>query len=442
MRRVQNLRRVASRVPTAVWAALLFALLVVGYLWSALFGGRVLTPLAVLYTFPPGDAVAPGDLKHYLNPLLSDAARQFYPWTTYARDSLHGGVFPAWNPYSLGGTPFFANAITSLLSPFTLPMLVLPIKLGLGVAGALKLWAAAFGTYLLVRELGLGFWPGVVAGISFSFCAFNVVWLSHPQTDVSVLLPAVLWAVERTLRRHCGGRATALGAVLAAAVAGGHPGTIVHLLAAVGIYVPARLAAVSPRRDRLRTVGVVAIGLVLGVLLPAVVLLPAAKLVPDSTGLLGRLGGGGWLGPSALRTLAFPDWWGRPTSIELLGAPNFNERTLYAGTVALVLAAVGLTFGEWRRKLPFVAIGIFGLAVTFRTPVRALVVELPGFDRVNDVRTHLLFACAPPSCPPWACRRCSTGPAAPAGCSRSWRRERRSPWWQRFRWVRAGSNSG
>lgn len=301
---------------------------------------------------------------------------------------------PGLEPLLAGGTPFFANAITSLLSPFTLPMLVLPIKLGLGVAGALKLWAAAFGTYLLVRELGLGFWPGVVAGISFSFCAFNVVWLSHPQTDVSVLLPAVLWAVERTLRRHSGGRATALGAVLAAAVAGGHPGTIVHLLAAIGIYVLARLAAVSPRRDRLRTVGLVAIGVVVGVLLPAVVLLPAAKLVPDSTGLLGRLGGGGWLGPSALRTLAFPDWWGRPTSIELLGPANFNERTLYAGTVALVLAIVGLTFGDWRRKLPLVAMAAFALAVTFHTPVRALVVALPGFDRVNDARIHLLFACA------------------------------------------------
>lgn len=65
--------------------------------------------------------MAPGDLKHYLNPLPSDAARQFYPWAVYARDSLHGGIFPAWSSYALGGTPFFANAITALLSPSRCP---------------------------------------------------------------------------------------------------------------------------------------------------------------------------------------------------------------------------------------------------------------------------------------------------------------------------------
>jgi hypothetical protein len=359
-----------------------------------LFGGKVLSPISVLYSYPPGNAAAPGDLKDYLNTLLSDPARQFYPWEVFAHDSVRAGIFPAWNPYALGGTPFFANANVALLSPFTLPFLILPVKLALGVSAALKLWVAAFGMYLLVRELRLSFWPGVVAGVSFSLCAFNVVWLSHPQTHVAVLLPAVLWLTERTLRVRRAAPAMALSAMLAATVAGGHPGTIVHVMSGVAIYVAVRLFTLGPlpRRDRLRGLGLMVAGVVLGVLLLSVVLLPAAKLTPDSTGLLGRLGGGGWLENSSLRTLLFPDWWGRPSSIELPTLRNFNERTIYFGTVALVFALVGLTGGEWRRKLPFLAIAAFGSAVAFRTPLRSLVVELPGFDRVSNARIHLLLS--------------------------------------------------
>ncbi len=390
---IHALRRAADRVPQPAWAAFLFAVLVVGYLWPALYGGRVLSPNSVLYTFPPGGAVAPADLKDHLNPLLSDPARQFYPWAVFAHHAVHAGVFPAWNPYVLDGTPFFANAQTALLSPFTLPLLVLPVGLGLGVSGALKLWVAAFGMYLLVRELRLGFWPAVVAGLSFSLCAFNVVWLSHPHTNVAVLLPAVVWRAERTLRERRAGAVLALSVVVAATVAGGHPGTIVHVMAALAIYVIVRLAASAPlpRRERLHRLGLVMVGTALGVLLLAVVLLPAAKLVPHSTALATRLGGGGWIENSGLRTLLFPDWWGRPSGINQLALPNFNERTLYIGTVALVFAVVGLTGGEWRRKLPFLAIAAFGFLVAFRTPLRTIVIELPGFDRVNDARIHLLL---------------------------------------------------
>jgi hypothetical protein len=66
----------------------------------------------------------------------------------------------------LSGTPFLGNAQTALFSPFSFPLWVLPLSFALGFAAALKLWMAAFGTYLLARELRLGFWPAVLAGSS------------------------------------------------------------------------------------------------------------------------------------------------------------------------------------------------------------------------------------------------------------------------------------
>src|SRR5256885_6435409 len=69
----------------------------------------------------------------------------------------------------------------------------------------------------------------------FMLCGFNVVWLNHPQTNVSAMLP---WAVlvtellvERvTLMRLLGG-----ALVFALQFLGGHPGTCIHLLVTCGL---------------------------------------------------------------------------------------------------------------------------------------------------------------------------------------------------------------
>ena len=92
-----------------------------------------------------------------------------YPWRFFARAMIYQGTFPAWNPHVFAGAPFFANPADGLLSPFSLPLWILPLNYGIGVGAALKLWAAGFGTYLLVRELRLGFLPGLLAGVGFAF---------------------------------------------------------------------------------------------------------------------------------------------------------------------------------------------------------------------------------------------------------------------------------
>src|SRR5512142_2484884 len=159
-------------------AAGLMALLVLAYLWPVLVGGRTLTSTALLAIGAPWQAGAPASLFRYVNYELGDVPLSYYPWEVLARHLLHAGTFPAWNPYALAGTPLFSNLELAWLSPFSLPLWILPLNYGLGVAAALKLWVAGFGTYLLVRELRLGFWPAIVAAVSFTLCAFNVVWLT------------------------------------------------------------------------------------------------------------------------------------------------------------------------------------------------------------------------------------------------------------------------
>jgi len=407
--------RLAMR-PHAVAAALLGAC-VLAYLWPVLVGGKILSPMADLYAATPWRGLAPVGVDRYLNSLLVDLPMVDYPWRVLARRFLHDGTFPAWNPYAMSGIPFWSNPQTGLFSPFNVPLWLLPLTYGLGVSAALKLFAGALGAYLLVRQLRLALLPGVAAGIAFAFCAVNIVWLAHETLPgVVVMAPWALWLVERIFERGRVGSAIGLAVVVAVGLGGGHPGMQVHLLAVVAAYALVRVACLrGAARDEMPSGGsrpslphalaLVGGGLVAGVLLMAFMLLPEALSSRDTVGVAARQNGAF---PStrmpfaAIATTIFPDWWGRPTGAETpttvanqaILVVNYNERTFYAGTVALLLALVGLVSpGAWRSKLPFALVGAGALAVAVHVPgLYWLARHLPVLRLVEPERIHFGFA--------------------------------------------------
>jgi membrane protein YfhO len=407
------LRAVLARPHLA--AALLFALLVLAYLWPVLVGGSMLGPLADLYGSAPFVAQTPRDAAHYVNPLLTDVPLAHYPWHFFARQQVHAGTFPAWNPHVLGGVPFFANPQMMLLTPFSLPFWLLPLNMGMGWSAALMLWTAAFGTYLLARELRLGFLPGLLAGTAYAFCSFHVVWLTHGSLPaVSALLPWTLWLVERVLRRGGLGAAIGLAVATGIAVTGGHPGTQLHVLSATGLYALVRAIALPPEVTagvRARRLALTGGAIVVGLLLVAVMFLPELHASSGTLGTQARAGGtGGEPGTrmpfAAIRSVLFPDWWGRPSGVSSFGPAfqeggaavevTFNERTFYPDVVALLLAVVALVSrGAWRRKGPFVLLGAIALAVPLHGPgVYQLAEHLPALKLVQNQRMHFVFELA------------------------------------------------
>jgi len=399
-------------------AGLLLGCFVFAYLWPALVGGRLLSPISLLDGFAPWERLTPHGAAAWSNGLLSDVPTADYPWRFLIRELLHSGTFPAWNPYVLGGIPLWSNPQTGLFSLFSLPLWILPLNYGIGVGAALKLWAAAFGTFLLVRELRLGFLPGLLAGICFSFSAIDIVWLTHETLPaVAALLPWMLWLVERIYRGGRIGPLLGLAAATAIGLGGGHPGMQVHVMAAAGMYALLR-AAFLPRAsawgERLRPFGLAVGGLALGALLMGVMLVPEALSSQGTLGTAARAHGRGTLPGTqmpltVIRTVLFPDWWGRPSSFEggstrpvTVLAPgvavgvNYNERTLYAGAVGLLMALVGVVAPDrWRRKAPFAVLAVLGLAIPLHFPgLYQLVTHLPVFEQVQNQRLHFVWALA------------------------------------------------
>ncbi|HKG39869.1 MAG TPA: hypothetical protein VKB25_12845 [Conexibacter sp.] len=394
-------------------AALLFALLVFVYLWPVLLGGRVFSPDAVLYKVPPWQPLQPQDVASFENYLLADVPLVVRPWHELMRELLRSGTFPAWDPHVLTGIPLISNPQTGLFSPFSLPLWILPFTYAFGVVAALKLWAAAFGTYLLVRELRLGFLPGLLAGVAFGFCSMNIMWLMPEAVPaVVVMLPWMLWLVERLARGGGIGSAVGLACVTAAALGGGHPGTQVHVLVVAGVYALLRAGLARERAppERLKTLGLTLGGMVLGIGLIAVMLIPEILSSHGTVGTLARRSGRGEYSLPGLdrmpfgmiRTPLFPDWWGRPSGLETGDSPvhsirlNYQERTFYAGAVALLLAVIGLTNRKaLRRQAPFLIIGGLGLAIALHAPgLWWLVTHLPALSLVENQRLHFVFELA------------------------------------------------
>lgn len=395
-------------------AALLLALPVLAYLWPVLIGGQILSPIAGLYELPPWKAYAPSDLHSYLNFNLIDVPLADYPWRVFARESIRSGTLPLWNPHVFAGVPFFSNPQNGLFSPFNIPLWVLPLNYALGLSAALKLWVGALGTYLLVRQLRLGFLAGLLAGVTFAFSSLNIVWLTHETLPgVAVMLPWMVLFVERIFERGRLGSVIGLAVVTAIGLGGGHPGMQVHLLAVVGFYVLLRPAFAGGDEDgdrsvaeRLRPVGLALGGMVMGTLLMSVMLVPELLSSRETIGTIARRGGTGTLPGTQMpfevvKTILFPDWWGRPSAFELpeeasavIEATNFNERTFYAGVVALLFAIAGLLArGDWRREGPFAVLAAVGIAIPLHAPVLWwLVTHVPPFELVQNQRLYFVFA--------------------------------------------------
>jgi Bacterial membrane protein YfhO len=383
-------------VPGPVWAGLVLACLELVAFWRPLTGGGVLSAATATFGFVPFRAAAPADLGSFYNPLLGDNAREYVPWLMFARDSLRSGVLPQWNPYVLAGSPFLANQQSTLFSPVNLPVWLLPFDYGIGFAAVLKLWLAGLGTFLVARQLRLGFWPSLVSAVTFGWAPFLIVWNQLPTvTDVWVAFPWAVLACERLCLYGRRGSAVGLAAALAVALTGGHPGSQIHVYTGVALYLAARLALLQglSRRQRLRRLGMGVAAMGLGAAIAAVALLPSAMLVPGSVALSTHTGGGAVQPLSTLRTIVFPDWWGRPSGRSVPAPSNFTEATFYVGTAPLLLALIGLLGrGRWRAKAPLAAMIGLGLAVPLGVPgIHTFFADTPPWSRVLDSRMIALL---------------------------------------------------
>ncbi len=324
------------------------------------------------------------------NPHLRDVTFQIQPWLLHLRRELRAGRLPFWNPHQSAGAPFWANGQSAPLFPLHLLFAALPLQLGFVLLPWLRVVVGGCGAWLLGRELGLSRPAALLAALVFPLSGMLVSFVLFPMGNALALVPWVLWTVERIAAGRGGAAALALAAGLQ--LLGGHPETSLHTALLSAVYLAVRGAA-RPGAAWLRWAG----GWLLAAALAAVQLLPLALTLPETARWQAAAAAAAAEVPSfalllvqPLR-LVLPQLYGHPAASTWWGPFNYSATAVYAGAVALPLAAAGLARTRGDRRWRAVAVLLaFSFVAAYHWPgVRDVLAALPVLGRAAQHR--LLF---------------------------------------------------
>ncbi len=355
----ERAEQLVARLPVGVWV-LFIALAVAFYFYPLVFAGKV---------FSSADAQAPQGFAVYAE-----------AWRAKT------GEYPLWNPFLFCGFPSFAalaynpdiyfpDWIFTLLGGLAPPMLWLIIYYAIG----------AIALFVLLADQGAARGPAALGGLVFALTPNLVAVGAHghgSQLVNSGLMPVALLALHRFLTRGRGIWLALLALTIGCQVLRGHVQIAYYTWLLVGLYIchyllarrqPDARFAVAPRR----ALAGVAVALLLGALLGAVLALPVAAYAPHSIRGGGATGGvsfeyaTGWsLGPGELWTLIVPSALGFGGETYWGTMPFTDYPNAYVGIITLAFAVFAFIGPRGRSPQPvpraaafYLALAVFGLLV-------------------------------------------------------------------------------
>jgi hypothetical protein len=357
-------------------AFLLLSFLIVGLLFrDAILHGYVLGQGELLFQFQPWRAHAPLGWRAG-NPLLLDSPTVFYPFLVHAKASVWNGQFPLWNSSISSGIPFFATFQSAVLSPFTLIGYLVPLPHAVTLIAAAHLIVGGLGMFVFLRSLGLSLPAATFGGVAYLLNPFSMVWLEHPLSAVAAWLPWLLMAVDRCMIRQRGFDLGLVALTTALALVSGHPETLFKVMLLVGAYAIYRALGSG---SAVRSLIVVAAGVLLGALVSSVQLVPFFEYLSHSRALATRAATVEphfTIPPIASVTAFVPDFFGNPTTRRyLLDSANYFEQQIYPGIATWILAIAALAAARHRgRAAFFVGSGAVAALIMYGTIVATIAV--------------------------------------------------------------------
>jgi len=385
---------------TCLGASLGYFFILILFFAPSLRESKISSQADHLYQFYPWKSLASKDIVDQ-NHLLADQSLQYLPWYKHISDSVRQFQVPLWNAYSLGGTPLVANLGSAFFYPLNWIYFVFSSDEFLVWLGIIKLFLGGVFTFLFLRCIHLSVLSSFLGGLIFMLSGFNVLWLFHPHTNVSIFLPCLLYLTERMLNSQKNLHYLLLSLVIGIQFLGGHLETSFYILFAASLYFLIRLFQIKElQHHRTRTFSKYILAMVLGVGLASCQLLPFFEYLFESSMLYQRSlyvhAQGGVFSLSRFKvlvTLLWPNFYGSPLTHNYSGPLNYNEiNGAYIGILSLVLA-IGSLFIKNKNGIHkfFIFFGMFAMGMIYQLPILyPLVKSLPGFSMTNTTRM-LLF---------------------------------------------------
>ncbi|HEY6146484.1 MAG TPA: hypothetical protein VIZ69_02265, partial [Thermoanaerobaculia bacterium] len=233
--------RFVSRVPRRT--ALVLAVLPLLLTGKAMLLGRLYGPADLLAASPPWSAAATGP-PAAVNSILSDLAFASLPWRAAVRDAFANGRFPFWNRFVLGGNPLLAAAQASIFHPSTWLGILLPVPLSWTFSCAFTLFLGLLAGWLYFRDLALPPAAAMIGAAGWGLSTYLVFWNGWSVGPATATFPLLLLGLKRLARGGERGVSITVAALLLS-LAGGHPESLFHGVAAAGLVFAGELVARS-----------------------------------------------------------------------------------------------------------------------------------------------------------------------------------------------------
>jgi len=341
---------------------------------EVVFGGRTLTTAVNNPSiYPTGFTTTPMERRN-----VADAGGSAWvdePYHRITGRAFAEGEVPHWNPGSGCGAPFLANQLSAPFYPLNVLLHVLPGSIGEDVFLLARLLVAGWFTWLFLRLFEVSRPAALVGAAGFMLSGPLILHVNILNTNADVLHPAMLYAIERFVRR---GQCTLVVLVTAAALLSGmpEPGFFVVLLG--GLWLLFRAAGSGrflPLVARHAFLSTAALCLSAPFLLPFAELLGRAAHFHDD-GATGRIA---WPLRTAILLLDPAFFRAGPSKLSLLDFPS-AAATPYVGLALPFLALLALPGGGGpfaRARLPLAGFALFYLLKAYGAPIVNEVGRLP-----------------------------------------------------------------
>ena len=212
----------------------IFAIAVLVFFSDVILGPRILlTANPALYQ--PWRAYAAADALHGKT-YRTDSILTYLPRQTELSRAIGAGRIPLWNPYILGGAPFFADPQSRVLYPVTLALVPVGAEKAMGYDIALHFFLALAGMYLFLRIISTSTLGSILGAFAYGFSSFFFTRMGHPTFVASAAwIPFFFYGLERARRSERSGTIM-LAAFLVAGYLAGFPQVLVFGVMSLVVY--------------------------------------------------------------------------------------------------------------------------------------------------------------------------------------------------------------
>jgi len=387
----------------------IFALVVVGFFFDVLLGGKVLVTARPSLFEPWRTYASEQELtgKTY----RTDSMLTYLPRRAELSRGIASGRLPLWNPYILSGMPFFADPQSQVLYPLALLLVPSSPEKALGYDVALHFLLALIGMYLFLRVIDASRAGATLGAFAYGFSSFFATRMGHPTFVASAAwIPFFFYGFELARRSERVGTLL-LAAFLVMGYLAGFPQILVFGVAALVLYAVVLAvdeAVRGPRRAGLAQAAasarIIGVSGGLALLVVAVQLVPFWEFLRNSEGLgisLDQMKSLYLSKPVLLVRALVPGLFGNPVEgtnwVPLVqhGIHPYNLGLLvYCGVGTVMIALGGLVFlGQSSRLRALLAILILSVAIGTSGAILGLVYRAIPLFRYSQIDRIGVLAC-------------------------------------------------